>query len=819
MRERTNPASARPSVLLRVRESAARALLPASILTNFRTPTTGNVAMRLAILAFAAAVFAVARWPVLAPWPAIAAGCVASVVATAVAMRRDGAVRRSAILLAAALLGFAWASGYGQLRLADRLAPDLEGRDLVVTGTVASLPQPFERGVRFDLDVEAARRLDGAAVAVPGRIALSWFNGYTNPFGFDFEGWLTERGIGATGYVRPKGPRERLDAFVPRPAYFVERAREDIRRRFLEALPDGRYTGVLVALAIGDQRAILTQDWDVFTRTGTGHLMSISGLHVTMVSGLFAALVGFAWRRSERLTLALPARKAAAVAALVAALAYTLLAGFQVPAQRTLYMIAVVALALWFDRLESSSRVLAAALALVLVLDPLAVTAPGFWLSFAAVASILYVAAGRAADPGWLASAARTQWAVTIGLAPLAVALFQQVSVVSPIANAVAIPVVSFVVTPLALLATVLPANWLLPPAHGVLELMMAGLDRLALVPGAVWQQHAPAGWAVALSLAGVVWMLAPRGVPARWVGALLLLPLLAAPPALPQGTAELVVLDVGQGLAAVVRTASHTLAYDAGPRYSLEADAGNRVVVPFLRGSGATSVDALVVTHDDIDHAGGAASVMRVFPASALYTSIDTASPLVDGPASYRLPCIAGQRWRWDGVDFEVLFPAGASVARAQRANDRSCVVRVSAAGFHALLTGDVEEPAERELLSRGPGMLRADVMLVPHHGSRTSSTEAFVAAVSPRFAVVPAGYRNRFGHPKPEVLDRYVAAGAAILRTDRDGALSFRLGPDGVTVARHRDAARRYWSDWFPAGGRDFRPVTEIARPEGEE
>ncbi len=794
--------------------------------------------MRLAILCFAAAVLAVARLPSLAPWAAIAAGFTAALALALLGARTEGATRAAAVALAAALAGFAWASAYGQLRVADRLPAALEGRDLVVTGVIASLPQPFERGVRFDLDVEAARLADGAAVRVPSRISLSWFNGYTredfqavqpvragerwrlaNPFGFDFEGWLTERGIGATGYVRPKGPRERLDALVPRPAYVVERAREDIRRRFLEALPEGRYTGVLVALAIGDQRAILTQDWDVFTRTGIGHLMSISGLHVTMISGFFAALVGFAWRRSERLTLALPARKAAALAAVAAALAYTLLAGFQVPAQRTLYMIAVVALALWFDRLESSSRVLAAALLIVLLLDPLAVTAPGFWLSFAAVAAILYVAAGRAADRHWLAGAARTQWAVTLGLAPLAVALFQQVSIISPIANAIAIPAVSFVVTPLALLATVLPAQWLLPLAHGVLELMMAGLDRLALVPGAVWQQHAPVGWAVALALGGALWMLAPRGVPARWVGALLLLPLLLAPPALPRGTAEIAVLDVGQGLAVVVRTRSYTMVYDAGPRYSLEADAGNRVVVPYLRGAGGTAVDALVVTHDDIDHAGGAASVMRVFPASALYTSVDAASPLVAGSASFRLPCRAGQRWRWDDVEFEVLYPADAAHADARHANDRSCVVRVSAGGKVALLTGDVEEAAERALLASASGALRADIALVPHHGSRTSSTAAFVAAVSPRFAVVPVGYRNRFGHPRPDVLDRYVAAGARILRTDRDGALSFRIGAEGVAVARHRDAARRYWSDWVPGEGRDFLPAGAIARPGAEE
>ncbi|MCX7892370.1 MAG: DNA internalization-related competence protein ComEC/Rec2 [Burkholderiales bacterium] len=785
--------------------------------------------MRVAILAFAASALLVARLPALAGWPAIAAAACAAALAGTVAQRRQGAPRLAGVAAAAALAGFAWASAYGQLRVADRLAHDLEGRDLVVTGVVAGLPQPFERGVRFELDVETARLAGGGAVRVPRRVILSWFNGYTreefdevlplragerwrfavrlkrphgnaNPHGFDFEGWLAERGIGATGYVRPKGPRERLDALVPAPGYLVERAREDVRRRFTAALPDGRYTGVLVALAVGDQRAIVSQDWDVFTRTGVGHLMSISGLHVTMVSGLFAAIAGFLWRRSERLVLALPARKAAAVAAVVAALAYTLLAGFQVPAQRTLYMLAVVALALWFDRLDSSSRVLAAALAVVLVLDPLAVTAPGFWLSFGAVAAILYVAAGLAAKPHWLAAAARTQGAVTLGLAPLAVALFQQVSLVSPVANAIAIPVVSFVVTPLALAAVVFPLDAILAAAHGVLEALMWVLDRLAAAPGAVWQQHAPAAWAVVLALAGVAWMLAPRGFPSRWVGALLFLPLAIAPPPLPHGVAEVTVLDVGQGLATVVRTAGHTLVYDTGPRYSLEADAGNRVVVPYLRAVGAGSVDALVVTHEDIDHAGGAASVMRVFPAARLYASLDPRSPLLAGDARYRLPCIAGQRWRWDGVAFEMLHPGSAAGPTRRGANDASCVLAVSTAGGRVLLTGDIEAAAEQALLAAQPRSLAADVVVVPHHGSRTSSTPAFVAAVAPRYAVVPVGYRNRFGHPKAEVLDRYAESGAVVLRTDRDGAVLFRLGPEGIAAARQRDAGRRYWSDWAP-------------------
>jgi competence protein ComEC len=788
---------------------------------------TGVFPARLSIIGFAAGVTLVA-W--LAELPGVIVLLLAgagALLASLAAFRAGGYARLGLVFMAAATLGVVWSAGCAHRVLGDRLAPDLEGRDLVLVGVVASLPQRFERGVRFDFVPETARTLDGATVAVPDLVTLAWYggspeeaqqtvapvragerwritvrlkrpHGNANPHGFDYEAWLAERGIGATGYVRPRGPRERLTELVSAPRYLVARAREKVRDRFLAALPDARYAGVLAALAVGDQQAIVGQDWDVFTRTGVGHLMSISGLHVTMVSGLVAALAAFLWRRSERLTLALPAQRAAAVAGALAAFGYCLLAGFQVPAQRTLYMVAVVALALWLGRVQSVSRVLALSLLIVLLVDPLAVVSAGFWLSFGAVAAILYAVGDGTKRLGWVRGAVRTQWAVTIGLAPLAVALFQQVSIVSPLANAVAIPVVSFVVTPLALIAAAVPIEAPLIAGHVVLSGLMTVLDRLAALPGAVWQQHAPAPWTVALAIAGIVWMLAPRGVPVRWVGALLLLPLfLLAPKPLPPGAAEVAVLDVGQGLAVVVRTATRTLVYDAGPRYSVEADAGNRVVVPYLRATAASDVDMLVVSHDDNDHAGGAASVLRGFPGGTLMTSVAPESPLLTPSEGPRLPCRRGGYWVWDGVRFEMLHPVIDAARPSGRANDASCVLAITAGGLRVLLTGDIEADAERELLASAREALPADAMLVPHHGSRTSSTQDWIAAVAPKYAVVAAGYRNRFGHPKEDVLERYLARGTTVLRTDHDGAIVFRLEAAQIRVSRTRDARRRWWTD----------------------
>jgi competence protein ComEC len=387
------------------------------------------------------------------------------------------------------------------------------------------------------------------------------------------------------------------------------------------------------------------------------------------------------------------------------------------------------------------------------------------------------------------------QWAITIGLAPLLLVLFQQVSLVSPVANAIAIPVVSLVVTPLALLAAVVPGAWIAELAHAVLALLMLVLNWLATLPGAAWQQHAPAPWAAALAIAGVTWMLAPRGTPARYVAPLLLAPMfLVRPPLLEEGTVRITFLDVGQGLAALVRTRHHALLYDAGPAYSLEADAGNRVVVPFLRGEGLARLDAVVVTHNDIDHSGGAASVMRTIPTAILWSSLDPSHPAV-AHAAVRLPCRAGPRWEWDGVEFTLLHPPAASYDDPWlKANSRSCVLRIATRHGAVLLTGDVEERDERALLAAG-GALGASVMLAPHHGSGTSSSAALVSAVRPEHAVFAVGYRNRFGHPKQEVVARYLSAGAAIWRTDRDGAITARLEPQGVTVSRYREEQRRYW------------------------
>lgn len=776
--------------------------------------------MRTAVLAFAAGIGWLQWQPALPYSSVLAALGLAGLLLLAALRWPRWHVPGAA---GAFLLGIAWGGWLAGERLAEALPTALEGRDIEVVGVVAGLPQRYDNGLRFDFDVEQA-------AAVPERVSLAWYRGFRreedddshaapeiragerwrlkvrlkrphgnlNPHGYDYEAWLFERGIRATGYVRVSDGNLRLDALVARPSYLVERLRQQLRERFVRVLGDPQnggaaYGGVLTALAIGDQRAIDADLWTVFGRTGTTHLMSISGLHVTMVAGLAWWIASWLWRRSARLPLWLPAQKAAAAAGLLAALIYCLLAGFAVPAQRTLYMLGVVALALWSGRGVSGSRVLALALLLVLLLDPWAVLAPGFWLSFGAVGLLFYIGGGRLGVGHWLGAWLRAQWAITLAMIPALLALFQQFSIVSPLANAVAIPVVSLVVAPLVLVATLPLTDPLLWLAHAVLAGLMALLQWLATSDWAVWQQHAPPAWAVLAGIVGTAWLLLPRGFPARWLGLVAFLPLFFVPPERPMtGEARIVTLDVGQGLAVHVQTEHHDLLFDSGPAYSPDANSGNRIIVPFLRAAGVRRLDAMVLSHADRDHSGGVRSVVEEVPVGRLLTSLPEDHELLTLPLVQR-PCRDGERWEWDGVRFELLHPAAGDVERYRKSNDLSCVLKVTAAGRSALVTSDIEARAEAALLARHGERLASEVLLVPHHGSRTSSSPEFVAAVGAKEAIFPVGYRNRFGHPKSEVLARY--EGARQWRSDRDGAISALFGTGGVTIKAERVERRRYW------------------------
>ncbi|TAG64939.1 MAG: DNA internalization-related competence protein ComEC/Rec2, partial [Burkholderiales bacterium] len=442
------------------------------------------------------------------------------------------------------------------------------------------------------------------------------------------------------------------------------------------------------------------------------------------------------------------------------------------------------------------------ALVVVLLIDPWAVSAAGFWFSFCAVALLLYVTVGRVGRrPGWQLVLV-TQCAVTFGLAPVALALFQQVSIVGPIANAVAIPLITLVVVPLALLWMIVPIDALLRLAEQLIAWLAELLQWLMMLPFPVWTQHAPPWWTVALAIAGCLLLLAPRGIGFRWLGALWCVPLFIVSPARPaQGEFEMTVLDIGQGTSVVIRTAERTLVYDTGPRWTDTSDAGSRLILPYLRASGSSRIDGLVVSHLDIDHSGGANSLLRSTPVGWMLTSVFAEADIIKTASERKIPvngCRAGQRWAWDGVNFEVLHPSPDSYdLAALKTNDRSCVIKVTARSASALLTADIEAKSEAALVEQYGKALQADALLIPHHGSQTSSTVGFIDAVSPSIAVINAGYRNRFGHPREAVLARYTDRNIPVLRTDWHGAITIRSVDRFATIEKWRDTRSRYWVD----------------------
>ncbi len=751
------------------------------------------------------------------------------------------------------------AAGFTGLRalsfVSHRLDPALQGRDVAVIGVVASLPQAFDLGLRFRFAPESAQ-LGGQALLLPPRLELAWYSGKpasaddadealaeaqrlpdtpragerwqftvrlkavhgsVNPHGFDHELHQWEQGVQATGYVRSG----RLDPLPQRLAvtgwYPVEQARQQLRERIFQKVSDADAAGLIAALVVGDQGAIERADWQVFRATGVAHLMSISGLHITMFAWAAALAVGWLWRRLGRWCLWLPAANAALVGGVVLASAYALFSGFGVPAQRTVLMLACVALLRLSGLRWPWPQVWLLTCAVVVAIDPWALLQAGFWLSFVAVGvlfasdSVAVSADGQRAG-GRFASMFREQWVITLALAPLSLVLFGQVSLLGLPANALAIPWVTLLITPLAMLGTLLPDLWQL--AAWAAELMLRVLRWLAALPWAVLTVAKAPWWAAGAAVLGGVllvlrlpWWLRSGGLP-------LLLPVLLWQPARPAvGQFELLAADIGQGSAVLIRTARHALLFDAGPRYSQDSDAGQRVLAPLLRALDVR-LDRLVLSHKDSDHIGGAAALLALQPQAELLSSFT--DDRLTAAARQATLCQAGQHWQWDGVDFDVLHPFAQAGAEVRNSNATSCVLRISNGRQTALLTGDIEQAQEAILVQRvlpqnvdrpgGPSglaaagvtSLQADLLVVPHHGSRTSSSDVFLDAVQPRIAVVQAGYRNRFGHPAGPVLVRYADRQVQVIDTPHCGALTWQSWQAELQQCQ-RQVNRHYWQHRF--------------------
>ena len=744
------------------------------------------------------------------PWPWIGVPLL-----TALAARVFGAR-----WCAALLLGAVWAWFHADGRLAEQLQnnrpADEVSFDTDVRGYISSIVSEEDTGVGFTFDVQAADRL-------PRKIQLMWYDtrqrpaagelwqlrvrlkpprGFANPGGADYTAQLFRNGIGATGYVRDgkrdAGRNTRLAAASWR--YSILRVRAAIAHKLALAIPESPMLGIVQGLAVGDTHRIGSNQWRVFANTGTTHLMAISGLHIGMVAALVAWLAGRLgrWLPLQRLHIAIS--DVQAMSGMASALMYSALAGFSVPTQRTLVMLAVYFGTRLLRREIRSTQGLGIALLGVLLIDPFAPLSPGFWLSFGAVAAIFLATTGRLAKPSWALEYLHLQAAVSIGLLPLLIGAFGGMSLISPLVNLIAIPFFTFLVVPVVLIGALLlalSASWgvgIVKAAVGLLEWIWPLLDWASGLPLAIWHLPLLPLWIAGLMVLGCLLAIAPGMLATRIAGVLLCLPaILWQPPRPQQGAFELAVLDVGQGLAVVVTTRSHVLVYDTGPAFRSGRDTGEMVVLPYLHSRGVRRIDTLVLTHGDNDHVGGARSILTGMPTQRILVG-----PSVHLPRHAEL-CREGQHWRWDEVDFHVLHPASADGAHE---NDSSCVVRITgsrAVNAAALLLGDIERAAETRLVSTG-SMRPTDIVVVPHHGSSTSSTEPLTRAVTPKLAVISAGYGNRWGFPRGEVLARWHAVGARTLSTAKSGAIEIAVngadgGTPGIEVREYRRWDRAYW------------------------
>ncbi len=711
----------------------------------------------------------------------------------------------------------------------------LEGRHLLVTACIEGVPLLRAQSTRMDARLRSPASVDGllARLSVYRQpidvhagecwqmtLKMKRAHGYANPGGFDYERWLFARGVAATAYVKKPQTMVRVRGLESRSFVGLKTLRS-LRQQWLgslrkatESLP---FSGVLLAITMGDRERISAEQWQVFRNTGTSHLVAISGLHISLISGLVyvisTALIGFMSRRFVIGFQPLFGKRLAISMGMFAALAYAFLADFSLPTVRATILVAVMSVGFMFRRPVQASRSLAWALILILLFDPLAVLSAGFWLSFSAVAAILWLLPQdrrlQQSDPRRLSKVRRSLWhwsrlqlGIALGLAPLTLLWFQQASLLAPLANLLAIPLFSLLIIPLALLSAIvllispMVGSWLLGITDALLGLMWMPLSSMSQLAWVNWLTP-DLPWLTWLLLAvGALLLTAPGGFPGRWLGVLMWLPALMHQPDRPQyGQAEFTLLDVGQGLSAVIQTQNKTLLFDAGPVYRSGFNTGDSVVLPFLRSRGIHTLDRMIISHGDSDHVGGAPAILKALRVER----VDSGEPLPLKAPSER--CIAGQRWSWDGVDFEFLWP---SLQNESIQNNRSCVLRVEANGQVLLLTGDIEADAEDRLMAmhavidaHEPDPLQADVMVAPHHGSKTSSSLAFIARIKPRWVLFPLGYQNRYHFPSNKVTRRYRQAGVAMRDTASNGAIRVLLGAsDGMlSPLSYRQQNPRWW------------------------
>lgn len=722
-------------------------------------------------------------------------------------------------------MGFSWAVVYGHWKLADRIEQELVSQPILLTGSIVELPQHEGQNWRFVFEPESAL-YQGAPVNMPSRLRLSWYksehqpgtaqrwqflvklkppNGLLNPGLFDYESWLFQKDIGARGYIVDS----QLNRFLGNSGTLsgFDALRQNIRSSVFSYAEFPAASALVAALTVGDKSRITQKSWNTFRVFGINHLVAISGLHVGMIVMLVYWVSGRIWRLSVRACEWIPAPQAQAITGLAAAFFYAGLAGFTLPTRRALIMIGVLLLARIFLVNMQPFRQLAIAVFIVLLWDPPAIISAGFWLSFMAVTAIFLSLGGKtsvarsSSKPagnnsliGKVRELVVMQWSITLMLLPFSLLFFKQVSVVSPLANLLLIPLFSFFVVPVSLLLAFLNemdfslVRTVFIQFLGILEWLLVYLDKVAVYDWFVFKTaEISTGHFLLLLVPVFLWHLVRLSYHKPLAVILFVTALMIRPPVKPRDQLFVTVPDVGQGTSVLLETAGKVLLYDLGPRYGNGNSATMSVVVPFLRNKGINKIDKLVISHSDSDHAGDLQGFLDVIDVGEIVTG-----EILDNLGNYSL-CQSGQTWQWQQTDFEFLSPYKHPV----KDNNASCVLRVRHGENSLLLTGDIEQRVERQLLKKDRNKLAATVVLVPHHGSKSSSTAEFVKAIDANVVINTSAYLNRYGFPREEVKQRWLKNGAKFLNTGHTGALELKITANAgeISLMTFTDRYAKYW------------------------
>jgi len=683
-------------------------------------------------------------------------------------------------------LGGLWTLVHTQLILNNRLHTEIAGKEIIISGMVVSVPERQHNRIRFEFAPDITTHHE-----LPSKLRLNWYrplpkqlqagekwqlnvklkpiHGMMNPGSFDYEAWLFQQGIGATGYVRSSTSNYRIETASP---YSINALRQRLTEEVERHLPNSPNIGLIQGLTTGIRHNITHEQWQVLRLSGTNHLLAISGLHIGLAATIGFFLIRLLWSLRANNLLLLTANEVGAMGGFIFALFYAGLAGFSIPTQRALIMVAAVMLAILIRRPILNSHILAISLILVLLFDPLSILSAGFYLSFSAVAIILFISQNRYPSPKfqWL----KIHILIAFGLSPLLLIFFTETSLIAPLANIVAIPFISFLVVPILLLASLF--LWVYPPLAKILlslsdyllSLIWPFLDILSSLSFSHWQSTPLPFYYWFTIILGCVLILTPRNFPAKWLGIIGFLPLFLWSPDRPdEGEFWLTLLDVGQGLSAVIQTEQHTLVFDTGPKFSDDFNTGTAIVKPFLTSQGLRKIDTLVISHGDNDHIGGALPLINEIQTSRIFSSVPNLLPNATS-------CHLGQSWQWDGVTFSTLHP---DTDDNDSENNLSCVLHISNDGGSVLLSGDIEKEAEKLLVQRYGDTLKSTVLIAPHHGSKTSSSQIFIDSVSPQTVLFPIGYRNRYNFPHMQVTQRYKKNNTLLLNTAQHGAIQIKF------------------------------------------